>query len=75
MNCLTFSIRYKREHVNVKIRMEHHLVNIIKKHGVEKALFRYFRCLGFADSIRIIFEPHFYIVDGDYRIDYDGYGQ
>ena len=71
MNCLTFSIRYKIRHKNSKIHMESHLANIIKLHGVDRSLFRYFRFLGFHTTFLVIFEPHFYVVDGNYRYDHD----
>lgn len=72
MNCLTFSVIFKKKHKNFKIHVENHLVNILKQYGVKnchKTLFRYLRYIGFVNSLRVIFEPHFYVSDGVYRYD------
>lgn len=70
-NCLLFSIKYKSKHSNSKIRWENLFINIIRKHGICYSLFRYMRYLGLFQSLKIIFYPHFYVIDDKYRIDHD----
>lgn len=72
MNCLIFSIIFKRKHKDFKVCIENHLINILKEYGfrnISKTLFRYMKFIGFVNSLRVIFEPHFYISDGVYRYD------
>jgi hypothetical protein len=75
MNCLVFSLKYKAKHKDVKIRIEHHVINIINKHGFGKSLFRFFKIIGLIETLLIIIEPHFYVVDNGFRLDADPYSK
>ena len=70
-NCLFFSIKYKSKYPNSKIRFENLFINTIRKHGIGRSLFRYMKYTGFNQSLKFIFYPHFYIIDGKYRVDSD----
>jgi hypothetical protein len=75
MNCLVFSLKYKAKHKDVKIRIEHHVLNIINKHGVGKSLFRFFKIIGLIETLLIIIEPHFYVVENGFRLDAEPYSK
>jgi hypothetical protein len=69
MNCLEFVIKFKIKHRKAKIKIENGLLIMIKKHGLSKSFIRYFRKIGFVETLMTIFIPHFYVIFNGIRFE------
>lgn len=69
MNCLSFSIKYKINHRDSRIKIESNIFIMLSKHGLDKRIIKYFFYVGPLNTLKIIFIPHFYIVHDGHRYD------